>query len=646
MFKIFPSTPPEPGSRFGLLSAAWGVLHSLGRFLPHLCVLFLLIQALPARAEFKPNVTWLRWHKDIHFRADASTVRESDSLVRIDTEAGVADYSDQRIEFSSSLETLEILEAWTQTPDGRRLPVAADKIRTLEATDEGDSTFSDAKVKVIIYPAVTVGAQLYLRYRLTQHTPYFPGKATWASWLQPTLRFEDVRIRFRQDAGVPLQVGSLGMSGGKVSPLPGDDSGTVRHEFTFRQDTAFPPELSRVDLSDFAPYIAATTFKDRLDVAQTYQTHARPKAEPTPEVRKLAAELTAGATTEREKVRRLYNWVSRNIRYVALEIGAGGYIPHAANTILEHRYGDCKDHVVLLEALLRAVGIESSPALVNASRAMKLSALPTFTPFDHVITYIPSLNLYLDATARFAPMGTLPDQVMDKPVLLTASGQEARTPKTSPANNYVHTRTWLQVSDDGSVYGSSVAEVRGAKEVDSRSAQFDNLGKHQEDLARRYLARFGETGTGSIDVHDPLDLDKPWEVRAEFELDPVVNIPGRSAMLVPVGIAPGHLRWLANRRPPSTRRFDYQCFSTGHREETELKLPRSARIDQIPANVRFERGPLRYVATYRKAGQAVLITRELSIDRASHTCNARDDQDWAALLRVLQRDMRGQVFLR
>jgi hypothetical protein len=33
-------------------------------------------------------------------------------------------------------------------------------------------------------------------------------------------------------------------------------------------------------------------------------------------------------------------------------------------------------------------------------------------------------------------------------------------------------------------------------------------------------------------------------------------------------------------------------------------------------------------------------------DRPSHTCTARDDEDWAALLRVLQRDLRGQVFVR
>jgi hypothetical protein len=42
----------------------------------------------------------------------------------------------------------------------------------------------------------------------------------------------------------------------------------------------------------------------------------------------------------------------------------------------------------------------------------------------------------------------------------------------------------------------------------------------------------------------------------------------------------------------------------------------------------------------------VAITRKFAVDRPSHTRNAGDDADWTAFLRVLQRDQRGQVFLR
>ena len=49
--------------------------------------------------------------------------------------------------------------------------------------------------------------------------------------------------------------------------------------------------------------------------------------------------------------------------------------------------------LVLLEALLRAVGIESSPALVNAGSAMKLPALAIWSPINHVILHVTALDL-------------------------------------------------------------------------------------------------------------------------------------------------------------------------------------------------------------------------------------------------------------
>ncbi|MEI8266808.1 MAG: DUF3857 and transglutaminase domain-containing protein, partial [Betaproteobacteria bacterium] len=515
-----------------------------------------------AHAAYEPSATWLQRHDDLHVRADASTVLTVHTVIRIDTEAGVDRHAERRLEFSSSLETLDVLEAFTLTPDGKRLVVAPEKIRTMEAYDEGGPDFSDAKVKVVIFPAVTVGAQLHLRYRSTQHTPFFPGHTSWTVHYPPGVKFENARVDIRQDPGIALKVQGRGVAGGRVQAQPNDAPGTIRHAFTFRQDKPLPPERGRVAVSDFALAVHVTTFADRAALATAYQAGARPKTEPTPSVRALAHELTAGAATERDKVRRLYNWVSRQIRYVSLEIGAGGYIPHTAQSILEHRYGDCKDHVVLLEALLRAVGIESTPALVNSGRAMRLPQLTLLTPFNHVITYVPSLDLYLDSTTRFAPIGTLPDEVMDKPVLLTATGQVARTPKSSPATEFTHTRAWMQVLASGEVWGSTLAVMGGSEQVDSRSVQFDNLGKSSEDLARRYLARFGETGTGEIEVDDPLDLDKPWKVESTFELDPVVNIPGPSAMAIPVGLAPGRLRSLVTTKPLSDRRFESVCGSS------------------------------------------------------------------------------------
>lgn len=334
------------------------------------------IGVLAFASDYRPPYVQLSYSKSIHVKSDGASTVTTTMEHRADTESGAEALAQQRVGYVSSLEDVEVLEAWTQTPEGERLPVAADKILTVDAVEDGVADFGDSKYKVIIYPRVGVGARLFLSVRRTQHKPWFPGHWFTAFHFAPNRVYQNTTFTLTHEPGIRIQVSALGPTGGRVAPLPSDPPGTVRYEYSHQQMQAYPPEGGRVALSDFAPHFMASTFERYADYAQAYQANARPAAEPTPAIRDLAAELTRGADSERAKVRRLYNWVSRNIRYVALSVGVGGYVPHPASSVLDHRYGDCKDHVALLEALLRSVGIKSSPALINLGNAYRLPTLP------------------------------------------------------------------------------------------------------------------------------------------------------------------------------------------------------------------------------------------------------------------------------
>jgi hypothetical protein len=286
------------------------------------------------------------------------------------------------------------------------------------------------------------------------------------------VRYENVMVELVHDAALDMGVTSKGMQGGKLETS--SQPNTLAYKFTFSQDKAYPNEESRADLTDFAPNFSASTFKTYADVAQAYQVRAKERAAVTPALQALSNELIAkaNAKTTLEKVKVLHHWVAQNIRYLGIYVGAGGYVPHYAQSILDNRYGDCKDHVVILEALLAAAGIDNSPALINSSSAYLLSKLPTAGIFDHVITYVPSLNVYLDSTSRFAPLGTLPNGDMDKPVLLTQTGVISRTPKTDQSRDRTEARIQMRLTRDGSIEGKSQAKMFGIFEVASRSSQF------------------------------------------------------------------------------------------------------------------------------------------------------------------------------
>ena len=162
----------------------------------------------------------------------------------------------------------------------------------------------------------------------------------------------------------------------------------------------------------------------------------------------------------------------------------------------------------------------------------------------------------------------------------------------------------------------------------------------------RCLAGHQETGTGRITHPDPADLDTPWQVQAEFTLDPVINLPGLSAMTVPVGVAPGHLRDMRTLTADPTQALEYECSSMRYLEETTIEFPPSATLWHLPPDARIEHGPLRYEARWRQRDQSVEVRRKFVSHFAATLCGAKEELAWEAVLPVMRRDLRGQVFVR
>lgn len=118
-------------------------------------------------------------------------------------------------------------------------------------------------------------------------------------------------------------------------------------------------------------------------------------------VAELASELAAGPDNPRKKLSAALRFVQSNVRYVGPGIGRNGYRPYPPATVLDRLYGDCKDKVALLQALLDSMGIESWPALVNSNGGKLLDGHPPApTLFDHVVLHarIGESDFWVDPT--------------------------------------------------------------------------------------------------------------------------------------------------------------------------------------------------------------------------------------------------------
>ncbi len=158
-------------------------------------------------------------------------------------------------------------------------------------------------------------------------------------------------------------------------------------------------------------------------------------------VKKTADAVTAGAGTAEEKIKRLYHFIQQEIKYISADLDRGGYTPHKPAEVLNNRYGDCKDQTTLLVYLLRAVGIEAYPALINPLGAPQQFQVPT-PFFYHVITYVPhnGNELWLDPTSGVTPFPQLffSDQGRQTFILNGNGGISKITPVSTSHENQYH----------------------------------------------------------------------------------------------------------------------------------------------------------------------------------------------------------------
>lgn len=600
-------------------------------------LLFFLAGSCKA-AEIHPEVTISRYDIRLDIRPDGTSTDEIHQCNRVLRPQDRDDLGKQGFAFNSALSRAEMLEAYTITPSGQRIDVAPSAMQLHDANNS-QTGFTDQKEISVVYPEVVVGSQVCRHFRREHLKLAIPGVYSKYFLFPPQSQYEKVAFDIRLPE--TFQIKARGLTGERVEVA----QGMRRVHYNFVQLQAQQDE-SGIDLIDFAPGLFISNAKDYAGFAQPLRQYFRDAGQISEPIRALAQKLTEGLKSPRDKAKVLYQWVNREVRYSNIRIDRGGWLPKSADAVLKDRHGDCKGMAVLLGALLAAVEIESTPVLISAEDTFELPPVPV-SYFNHAITYIPGLDVYLDATARQTPFGVVDTILQGKPALLLATGEMKRMPVAGPEQAKQVITTLMRILEDGRIVGQSEYLPIGWPESSSRSVQFDNKGTPRKEVITDLLAHYHETGLGGIETPDPDDLDAEWVVKGEFLLDPVSNIPGPGALRIPVGVAPGALFRLALQRyddEPISR--PYPCASRHIEETTQIDFPASVRITRLPAETQFHKGPASYEAHYSLDAEhnRVTVMRKFVSEIKGPLCSAEDDKGLGEVSRVLQRDLRQQVF--
>lgn len=269
------------------------------------------------------------------------------------------------------------------------------------------------------------------------------------------------------------------------------------------------------------PSVAWTTFPSWAAVGEWYRGLELSRATPDEEIKAKVAELTAVKTTDEDKVRAIYEYVSTQVRYIGVAFGVGRYQPHQAVDVLHNQYGDCKDKATLLTAMLAAAGFPSDAALIGAGVRFN-EAVPSPGAFNHLITHL-KLNgqdVWLDSTEEIAPYRMMYAVLRDREALVVPpAGTPAieKTPKDPP---FPSLQTWTAKGtlDTNGISDSQITLTeRGDEEIAVRAA-VRQLGPAQYDeAAQGMLGALGYSGKEShAEFSRPDEVNEPFRISVDY----------------------------------------------------------------------------------------------------------------------------------
>ena len=570
---------------------------------------------------------------------DGSYSLTVDHVKTIAQQRAVQAHSQYYISYNRTLDEVGNISAHTRKPDGRRVPVLPEHIKDQQEAASADAPmFQDTRLKIIVFPEVETGDQLVVHYQLKRTTPLFPGhfEDLSASDFYDNKQFH---LIYDMPASMPLYADAAGFAPVPIASPPG----RKRYQWHYKSGPNDRIEDEAVSYLDYGKRLAVSTFPDYAAFARAYAQRAADKAAISAPVRALATRLTVGLTDPRARALALSDWVRAQVRYVGVYVGPGGVVPHAASTVLANRYGDCKDHAILLEALLRAVGIDSSAVLVNSGRAYRLPRVPTLGIFNHVMTYVPALDLYLDSTAESIAAGYLPSGVMGKPVLLAASGAIARTP--SRQLNRHRTTTTFKVQPDGRSEFTVAKFTEGAIAEPYRQAVRDTKPGDRELFVQQMLQGLGQKGKG---VFDPGQVDgngSQYSMRISGSSDNFANLPGPTGLATTYNFWGGLGETLMAFGQEKERTQDFVCPAIDAEDETGFVFPKGVTIIALPKPLTLRDANLRYRSQYLRDGNTVTVRRGISFSNDGVVCSAADYKRMQPLLDRMIRDLKAQIII-
>ena len=516
---------------------------------------------------------------------------------------------------------------WSIGPDGHQYTMKDNEYRE-EGAEGGGILYEDERYKIASPPGADPGGVVAWEYE-RQIRPYM-SEETWG--FQKTIPVAHSTLEIDLPAGwskLAVWFKHPPVQPSEISP------GHYRWEVT---------NVPEIDLSDVPLAPSERSLAARMvlhysaqslpqgdalwaKIGSWYQDLASPRTEGTADVATKSRSLVAPDADFTARIQKVATFLQEEIRYVGIEIGIGGWQPHAASDVYRNRYGDCKDKATLLIAMLDAVGIRATWVLVDTHRGFIDPGVPSVDG-NHAIAAIeipkgyddPSLKavvtartgkryLIFDPTNAYVSIGLLPAYLQGGYGILVAGNdsQIIELPVLKPESDSTFRTAKFALDGEGTLKGAVTVIRNGASAWEIREFYAMNSDKEQrEDLEQSLRHDFSSFAVGSRSVQHVRDLNQQLSVQYEVTATSYAKAAGPLLLFRP-RVVGSDVEPLNDK----VRKYPIQFESLGDwKDNFEVRIPPGYTVDEVPDPVNLDVGFASYRSDVKVDGDTLHYSRE------------------------------------
>jgi len=491
------------------------------------------------------------------------------------------------IPFNSQESYLEINLARTIAADNTVVNVAKDNIR--EVTPYSSfPLYSNLKLKQFSMPAMEVGCTVEYKATLKVFKPVMTGffHSYWSFPAGLPVRLSTFEVDIPETMEGRYLARNI-----DVKPDISAKAGRKTYSWKARNvfiEGIFEPFLPPYD--EVCPNLIFVAHKSWNDISKWFYNMAYPQLASSAQMRDFVAGLINKNGGDREKImKELYNFVSQDIRYVAMPLKSSDYQPHKVSDIYRDKYGDCKDKSALLVSLYALAGIEANFALLRTRSEGSIDMEFPSIDFTHCIVAVPETEdsyTLLDPTLELNRFGYVPSNLWGVFVFIVKKdGYEfAKAPIQTIETSGTSMEMEMRIRGDYVIGVSEKDEFFGDSELVMRlNDKYSTPGATKAYIESVLQSAYTKPRLIDYEFSNPANLEEHFSMKLRYEAADHIMEAGNLLLLD----VPNPLALNINNAVTTEKRIYPIWFPSMTRQTSAITImiPLGCKINYLPPSV-------------------------------------------------------------